>query len=113
MSFKFDESKTIVYYDGAVVGEVRVPEGEAAARRTRRMSVFADVMVDRVVGVSRFESDFLGGNLTFSVFTSLRGMVKIGGFEKRSVVVRLNCTMIVDLESEDVRDSNCRRDVSL
>lgn len=112
-SFKFDESTTGVYYDGAVVGEVRVPEGEAAARKTRKINVFVDVKVDRIVGVSRFESDFVGGNFTLSVFTSLRGVVKIGGVEKRSLVVKLDCTMSVDLRSDDVRDLNCRRDVSL
>lgn len=112
-SFKFDASTTDVFYDGTVVGEVRAPEGEAAARRTRRMNVSVDVMVERMVGVSRFESDLIARNLTLSTSTSLRGVVKIADVVKRSFVVKMNCTVSVNLGSEVIQVVNCRRDVAL
>lgn len=112
-SFKFEEATTDVYYDGAVVGEVRTPAGEARARRTLRMSVLVDVVVDKMVGVKRFESDFIAWSFAVSMSTRINGVVKIADVVKKSVVVKMMCTMNLDLRTQAIQDRVCRRDVSL
>lgn len=111
-SFKFEEATTDVYYEGAVVGEVRSPAGEARARRTRTMSVVVDVMVDKMVGVKRFESDLIAGSFAVSTSTRISGVVKIADVVKKSVVVKMKCTMNLDLRSHAIQDRVCGRRVS-
>ncbi|KAH6825038.1 hypothetical protein C2S53_006955 [Perilla frutescens var. hirtella] len=108
-SFKFDEAEMEVLYNGTVVGEGRTPAGEAEARRTRRLSVWIVVMVDRLVGVKPFDSDFAAGSLAISTFTRMSGMVNIADVIKKSVVVKLNCTMNLNFTSQAIQDRNCRR----
>ncbi|KAL0312530.1 UNVERIFIED_CONTAM: hypothetical protein Sradi_5652300 [Sesamum radiatum] len=112
-SFKFDNTTTFVYYDGTVVGEVKSPAGQARARRTLRMNVTIDVAVEKVVGVGRFKSDFDAGIFPVSTYTRISGRVRITDMIKRSVVVKMNCTMNVNTSSQGVQDRNCRRRVSL
>ncbi|KAL1532746.1 late embryogenesis abundant protein-like protein [Salvia divinorum] len=112
-SFKFHEAATDVYYDGTLVGESRAPAGEAGPRRTRRMDVLADLMVDRLVGVSRFGSDFERGSLAISTYTRVKGVVKITDVIKRSFVLNIKCGMNVDVRSQVVQGRSCTKDVSL
>lgn len=108
-AFKFDKAATEVYYDGTVVGEVGTAAGEAGARKTRRMSVWIDVMIDRIVGVKRFESDFVEGILVIGLYTRVSGKVKIADVMSKSVVVKMNCTMSWNLTSHVIQDRTCRR----
>ncbi|KAK4435415.1 hypothetical protein Salat_0704900 [Sesamum alatum] len=112
-SFKFDNTTTFVYYDGAVVGEVKSPGGQARARRTLGMNVTIDVAVDKVLEVGRFKSDFDAGIFPLSTYTRISGKVRITDMIKRSVVVKMNCTMNVNMSSQGVQDRICRRRVSL
>lgn len=112
-SFKFDNTTTNVYYNGSLVGEVRTPAGQAKARRTLRMNVTVDVMVDKIVEVERFKSDLIAGILPLSTYTRISGKVKITDVIKRSIVVKMNCTMNVNVSSQAIQDRNCRRSVSL
>ncbi|XP_047965761.1 uncharacterized protein LOC125210239 [Salvia hispanica] len=106
-SFKFHEAATEVYFDGTLVGEGRAPAGEAGPRRTRRVDVLVDLVVGRLVGVSRFESDFERGGLEISVYTRVKGVVKVTNVIKRSFVVNITCGMNVDLRSKVVQDRSC------
>ncbi|KAI3468675.1 hypothetical protein Pfo_025338 [Paulownia fortunei] len=112
-SFKFDSTTTNVYYNGSVVGEVRTPSGQARARRTLRMNVSVDVMVDEILEVARFKSDLVAGILPLSTYTRISGKVKITDVIRRSVVVKMNCTMNVNISSQAIQDRNCRRRISL
>ncbi|XP_057812331.1 late embryogenesis abundant protein At1g64065-like [Salvia miltiorrhiza] len=112
-SFKFDEATAGVHYGGALVGEARAPAGEAGPRRKRRMDVVVDIMVDRLVGVSRFESDYAAGILPLSAYARVKGVVKITDVIKRSFVVKINCSFSVDFRSQVIRDRSCMRDLSL
>ncbi|KAL3844541.1 hypothetical protein ACJIZ3_001944 [Penstemon smallii] len=112
-SLKFSNTTMSVYYDGYVIGEARTPEGRARARKTVRINVTVDVMVDEVVKVPRFVSDLGVGMLPISMYMVIDGKVKIMDVIKRSVVVRMNCTMNVNVNSQMIQDWNCRRRVSL
>ncbi|KAG6391087.1 hypothetical protein SASPL_148836 [Salvia splendens] len=106
-SFKFHDAATEVYYDGTLVGEGRAAAGEAGPRRTGRVDILVDLMVGRLVGVSRFESDLERGGLEISMYTRVKGMVKITDVIKRSFVVNITCGVNVDLRSQVVQDRSC------
>lgn len=112
-SFKFDNTTTYVYYGGSVIGETRTPAGEARARKTLRMNVSIELMVDKIREVGRLKRDLDTGLLPISSYTRISGKVKITRAIKRGVVVKLNCTMNVNISSQGIQDRNCRRRVSL
>ncbi|KAL6986329.1 hypothetical protein U1Q18_019696 [Sarracenia purpurea var. burkii] len=113
-SFKFSNATTTtVYYDGVVVGEGRNPPGVAKARRTLRRNVTIDVMLERILVVPRLRSDLSFGALNISSFTSVSGRVKILKIFKKHVVVKMNCTMTVNVTSQAIQDQNCRPSVSI
>ncbi|CAL5360139.1 unnamed protein product [Camellia sinensis] len=112
-SFKFTNSTTSIYYGGMVVGEGRNPPGIAKARRTLRMNVTIDVILEKVVGVERFSSDWSSRTLLMSSYTMVDGRVKIIGVFKKHVVVKMNCTMTVNITSRGIQDQNCKHSVLL
>ncbi|CAI9094197.1 OLC1v1029891C1 [Oldenlandia corymbosa var. corymbosa] len=111
-SFKFDNTTTSVYYGGKIVGEALTPAGIAKARKTVRLNVTVDVLVDQIWTVPRLGSDLLAGVLPVSSYTKISGKVKILKIVKKGVVVRMNCTMNIDIRSQSITDQNCKRHVS-
>ncbi|KAL7188992.1 hypothetical protein ACSBR1_038789 [Camellia fascicularis] len=112
-SFKFTNTTTSIYYGGMVVGEGRNPPGIAKARRTLRMNVTIDVILEKVLGVERFSSDWSLRTLPMSSYTMVDGRVKIIGVFKKHVVVKMNCTMTVNITSRGIQDQNCKHSVLL
>ncbi|KAI3453766.1 hypothetical protein Pfo_010429 [Paulownia fortunei] len=112
-SFKFSNTTTNVYYDGSIIGETKTPSGEAKARRTLRMNLSIKLRMDKILKVGRLRSDLGKGLLPISSYTRISGKVKITHVIKRSVVVKMNCTMNVNISSHGIQDQNCRRRVSL
>ncbi|KAH7840870.1 hypothetical protein Vadar_022681 [Vaccinium darrowii] len=113
-AFKFsNETTTTVYYGGVAVGEGRIPAGVAEARRTLRLNVTVELVVGKLLDVERLASDLSHGELNVSSYTRVRGRVKILGLFKKSVVVKMNCTMSVNVTSWEVGDQSCWRGVSI
>ncbi|KAL2517210.1 Late [Abeliophyllum distichum] len=112
-SFKFSNTTTSLYYDGYVIGEARIPAGQAKARRTLDMNVSIDVMMDKLLVVPRLKSDLASGALPISSYTKISGKVKIIHIIRKHVVVKLNCTMTVNISSQAIQDQNCKRRISL
>ncbi|KAL8543560.1 hypothetical protein ACS0TY_004208 [Phlomoides rotata] len=112
-SFKFENTTTYVYYGDSLVGEGRTPAGRVGARRSIRVSVLVDVMVDKIVEVESFKSDLSKGVLGISTNTRMSGKVKITGVSKKSVVVEMNCTMNVNVNvnRQVIEDRKCRTSI--
>lgn len=111
-TFKYNEATTGLYYDGVLVSEARTPPGQARARRTVRLNVTIEVMVDRLMAIPRLVSDLVAGSLPVRSYSSISGRVKILNV-KKNVVVRMNCTMIVNVTSRSIQDQNCKPHVSI
>ncbi|KAL3498920.1 hypothetical protein ACH5RR_041652 [Cinchona calisaya] len=114
-SFKFKNATTNIYYDDKVIGEARTPPGIIKARRTLRMNLTMDVMVDRILDVLRQGqgTDLGVEGLPVSSYTKICGKVKILKIIRKNVVVTMNCTMTVDIKSQSINDQNCESHVSL
>ncbi|KAL3499289.1 hypothetical protein ACH5RR_038382 [Cinchona calisaya] len=112
-SFKFSNATTTLFYGGIIIGEAKTPPGRARARRTLRMNVTICVMVDQMLDVPRLGSDLRVGVLPMSSYTKISGKVKILNVIKKNVVVRMNCTMTVDMQRQSIQDQDCKHHVSL
>lgn len=107
VSFKFNEATTRLFYDDVAVGEAVTPPGTAKARRTLRMNVTVEIMVEKILSVPRLGSDLKSGELLVTSYTTINGRIKILNIIKKNVEIKMNCIMIVDLRNRYVRDIDC------
>ncbi|KAK4710263.1 hypothetical protein R3W88_004776 [Solanum pinnatisectum] len=112
VSFKFNRATTSLIYDDPVIVEVLTPSANARARRTFRMIVNVTVLADKLSGIPRLASDLMAGELPMRMSTSINGRVKILSI-KKSVGIQMNCSMVVVLQTQDVKDMDCKRKISL
>ncbi|XP_073307166.1 uncharacterized protein [Primulina huaijiensis] len=112
VSFKFNNTTTIVYYDGFVIGEAVNPSGQAKARRTLRMNVLMYIMVDKILAVPRLRDDLVAKTLPFSTYTRITGKVKLANVIQKRFVVTLNCTVDVSVSGQTIEDKNCKTQYS-
>ncbi|KAM3396691.1 late embryogeneis abundant protein [Capsicum galapagoense] len=113
VSFKFDEATTSLFYDDVVIGETLTPPGTAKARRTLRMNISMEVMVEKILKIPRLGRDLRYGELLVSTYTRINGKIKILNIVKKNAEIKMNCIMMVDLRNQDVRNFDCKREVSL
>ncbi|KAF5946269.1 hypothetical protein HYC85_016497 [Camellia sinensis] len=113
-SFKYSNTTTALYYRGTEIGEARGPPGQAKARRTMRMNVTVDIIMDRLTSNPNLQSDLnSSGLLSMKSFTRVGGRVKILKIIKKHVIVKMNCTMFINLTSQGIQEMNCKRKVKL
>jgi len=113
VSFKYPNTTTALYYRGMMIGEARGPPGKSKARRTTRMNVTVDVVMDNLISNPNLQSDMSSGILTMSSFTRVRGRVKMFNIIKKHVVVRMNCTISINITSRAIQDQKCKKKVKL
>ncbi|KAI3796593.1 hypothetical protein L1987_39271 [Smallanthus sonchifolius] len=112
-SFRYKNTTTSLYYHGAVIGEVRGPPGHSKARRTTRMNVTLNIDVGSLLKDPNLQNDLGTGSLTMSSYTIVGGSIKILTIIKRSVTVRMNCTMKVNIYSRAIKEQKCKKKVQL
>ncbi|KAF7826109.1 late embryogenesis abundant protein [Senna tora] len=112
-SFKFGNTTTTIYYHDTAVAEVRGPPGRAKARGTARMNVTVDVMADRLVGSSDFLREVSGGSLMMNSYSVVPGRVNVMNIVKKHVVVKMNCTITIDISTKSIKDMICKHKVKI
>ncbi|KAL6128633.1 hypothetical protein ACLB2K_071988 [Fragaria x ananassa] len=112
-SFKYSNTTTTLYYHGTVVGEARGPPGRAKARRTMRMNITVDIITDILTTNPNLKTDVGSGLLTMSSYSRIPGRVNMLNIVKKHVVVKMNCTMTVNISSQAIQEQKCKRKVSL
>lgn len=106
-SFKYGNTTTSIYYGGVVVGEGHIPQGQAKARRTLRMNVTVDLNPEKFLTVPSLRSDILSRSLNMSSYTRIDGKIKLLKIFKKSVVLKMNCSIIYNISSQAVQQE-CR-----
>ncbi|KAF5451664.1 hypothetical protein F2P56_026754 [Juglans regia] len=115
-SFKYKNTTITLFYRDMVVGEVQTPPGKAKARRTVHMNITVDIIVDRLMSQSNIPdllADVSSGLLTVGAYSRIPGRVKLWSIINKDVVVKLNCTLTVNISSRMIQDLKCKRKVSL
>lgn len=112
-AFKYSNTTTTLFYHGTVIGEARGPPGQAKPRRTMRMNITVDIITDRLLSSPNLQADVSSGLLNMSSYSRIPGRVKILKIIKRHVVVKMNCTLTVNISSQAIQEQKCKRKVSL
>ncbi|XP_059643528.1 uncharacterized protein LOC132285363 [Cornus florida] len=112
-SFKFSNATTTVYYHGEMVGEARSPAGHVKARRTLRTNVTVDIEIKKMKAIPGLTSDLSDETLEMSAYSRISGRVKITSLIKKDAVVKMNCTMTVNVRNQQIQDQRCRPHVSI
>ncbi|MBA0826606.1 hypothetical protein Goarm_011437, partial [Gossypium armourianum] len=112
-SFKYRNTTTTLYYYGKVVGDARGPPGRAKARRTVRMNITIDIIVDRVLASPNLVTDVRSGTLTMVSYSRVGGRINILNIIKRHVTVKMNCSMTVNIFSQAIQQQKCKRQVDV
>ncbi|XP_057805752.1 late embryogenesis abundant protein At1g64065-like [Salvia miltiorrhiza] len=111
-SFRHRSSAAPIYYRGAAIGEARAPPGNLPARRTERMNVTVDVIMDRVVALPGFGSDVESGSVTMSWCARVGGKAKFL-IVKKHVTMKMNCTVTVDVAKMAILEYKCKQKIKL
>uniref|UniRef100_A0A0E0L4V3 Late embryogenesis abundant protein LEA-2 subgroup domain-containing protein n=1 Tax=Oryza punctata TaxID=4537 RepID=A0A0E0L4V3_ORYPU len=96
-SLRFSRSETDVYYKGQTVSVAYVPAGSVGADRTVRMNVTLDLLADRLASVLNGTGLILGQEYDLTTYTAMRAKVNVLGIIKKSLDVRMNCSVILDV----------------
>ncbi|OMP06105.1 Late embryogenesis abundant protein, LEA-14 [Corchorus olitorius] len=112
-SFKFNNSTTLIYYGGKVVGEGVHLQGKAEARRTLRRNVTVNIIPEKVLEVPNAVADFASGALNISGYSRISGRVKILNIIKKNVVVKFNCSMTYRILTQDFVGEKCRPELEM
>lgn len=112
-SFKYTNTTTTLYYQGKTVGEARGPPGRAKARRTMKMNITVVIITDQLISSPSLRNEVSSGLLTMNSFSKISGRVKIMSIIKKHVIVKMNCTMTVNITSQAIQKIKCKRKVSL
>ncbi|CAI9279116.1 unnamed protein product [Lactuca saligna] len=109
----YKNTTTNLYYRGMVIGVARGLPGQSKARRTTRMNITMDIMVDRLLENPNLQSDIGTGLLNMSNYTIVGGRVKLLTIIKKHVIVSMNCTMRVNIINRAIEDQNCKKKVKI
>ncbi|XP_060218521.1 uncharacterized protein LOC132645522 [Lycium barbarum] len=112
-SFRYSNTTTSISYRDTVVGEARGPPGKSKARRTMRMNITIDIITDKIVSHPGLLDDISTGLLTMNSFTRVGGRVKLLNMIKKHVVVKMNCSITVNITSQAIQDQKCTKKVKV
>ncbi|KAB5527144.1 hypothetical protein DKX38_020991 [Salix brachista] len=109
-SFKYSNTTTTLYYHGQMVGEARNGPGHARPRQTMRMNVSVDIITDRIMSNPSLNVDFISGLLSMNAYTRVPGRMKIV-VVKRNIVVEMNCSMALNITTQQIQAQECKQNV--
>ncbi|CAK9134366.1 unnamed protein product [Ilex paraguariensis] len=112
-SFKYKNTTTALYYYGSQIGEARGPPGHAKAHRTMRMNITVDIMTDNLISNPNLQSDANSGKLILTSYSRVAGRVNMLKLIKKHVIVKMNCSMTVNITSREILEQKCKRKVKL
>ncbi|KAJ6940442.1 hypothetical protein NC651_006547 [Populus alba x Populus x berolinensis] len=101
---------TLIADDRQIVGEARNGPGLARARRTMRMNVTVDIIPDRMMANPNLNADMSSGILSMTTYTRVPGRMKIA-IVKRNIVVKMNCSITLNITSQQIQTQKCKRKV--
>nr|GMD34730.1 Late embryogenesis abundant protein [Ipomoea batatas] len=112
-SMEYGNTSSSLLYHGTVVGEARGPPGTTRARRTARMNITVGIMTDRIVSQPSLSGDMSKGMLTINSYTRVEGKVKFLKVIKKHLVVKMNCSVSLNVSSRQIQHQECQRRVQL
>lgn len=112
-TFKYQNTSTSLFYHGMLVGEAHTLPGKSKARRTLRMNVTIDFIMDKLLSNPMLKSDVGSGLLPMTSYTRVAGRVNMLNIFKKHVVVKMNCTIAANITAKTIQDQDCKKKVKL
>ncbi|KAL5984752.1 hypothetical protein ACLOJK_041374 [Asimina triloba] len=112
-SFKFHDSTSVISYRDKTIGKAYIPAGKARGKRTLRMKVTIDVQVGQLLEERKLYGDLRRGSLEIGSYTEMGGKVSLLNIFKHRADVKMNCTMTLSVESQEIEDQKCERSIKL
>ncbi|KAI3933552.1 hypothetical protein MKX01_032657 [Papaver californicum] len=112
-TFKYSNSTTVLYYRENQIGEIPIPPGKAKPRRTQQMDLPFELDTARLYSTPDIQRDAISGVLDMTSKTRVIGKMKIFGFTKNNIVVKMDCKMSFNLTSLSIQDQKCKSKSSI
>ncbi|KAB8420580.1 hypothetical protein FH972_024975 [Carpinus fangiana] len=106
--YKYDSTNVTFTYQGVIVGRASIPKGKAGFRSTKKVSVMVYVNSNVLSSIPSLGSDLNAGVLTLNSHAKLRGKVELIFVLKKEELTEMNCTMNINISTEELRDLNCK-----
>ncbi|XP_022147195.1 late embryogenesis abundant protein At1g64065 [Momordica charantia] len=107
--FKYSNTTTTLYIGETVVGEARGPSGQARPHRTARMNITVNIIAELLLS----NINVSAGTLQLRSFSRIPGRVKMLHFIRKHIVVKMNCTVVINVLSRSIEDQKCMKRVKL
>ncbi|KAK4804470.1 hypothetical protein SAY86_004287 [Trapa natans] len=112
-SFRYSNTTTALYYHEIVVGEALGPPGRTRPGRTSRMNITVDIIPDKLMSSPNLTSDLNWGVLPMSSYSRIPGRVKMLSIINKHVIVKMSCSIAVNISSQTIQDQKCKRKINL
>ncbi|PIN20090.1 hypothetical protein CDL12_07225 [Handroanthus impetiginosus] len=106
--YKYQNSTIEFYYRGTKVGEAPVPKARAKARSTRKFNVIVDLSSTNVPTNLLADEFRNSAIIPLTSQSKLRGKVEIMKIMKKNKSTNMNCTMEINISSEQLGNISCR-----
>ncbi|XP_022862930.1 late embryogenesis abundant protein At1g64065-like [Olea europaea var. sylvestris] len=110
--FKFQNSSTTLLYRNITIGVANIYEGRVEGRERKRMNMSLQVRANKLLSDYNLNlsSDIDSGLVKYlSGHAKLKGEVRLLKIIKRRRTAEMNCTMSLNLTSQEVQDLLCQR----
>lgn len=108
--FKFQNSSATLLYRNITIGMANIYGGRVEGRERKRMNVSLQVRANKLLSNYNFNlsSDIDSGLVKLSSHAKLKGEVRLLNVIKRHRIAGMNCTMNLNLTSQEVQDLLCQ-----
>lgn len=110
--FKFQNSSTTLLYRNITIGVANIYEGRVEGRERKRMNMSLQVRANKLLSDYNLNlsSDIDSGLVKYSSdHAKLKGEVRLLKIIKQRRTAEMNCTMSLNLTSQEVQDLLCQR----
>ncbi|XP_027338941.1 uncharacterized protein LOC113852770 [Abrus precatorius] len=108
-SFKHQEGKSVLLYEGKQVGETDIYPGLIPSRGSATLPCRLTLQADKLASnLTSFIGDLMGGELSMETVTRIPGRVSFLGFIKKHIVAKSNCKFTIRVPDFKIKDQVCK-----
>ncbi|CAL5407874.1 unnamed protein product [Camellia sinensis] len=106
--YKFHNTTVNFYYGETLFGSANIPKSKAGLKTTKKFNVTVDLIAPTsLASNSQFANEVSSGLLPLRSQSNLSGKVELMLIMKKKKSIQMNCTMDVNIKSQQLQDLNC------
>ncbi|KAG9454129.1 hypothetical protein H6P81_007033 [Aristolochia fimbriata] len=111
-SFKYDETKVLIYYRGTQIGEGPIDAGSISSHESEDFNTVIEITAEKMLGSKDFWQDLGGGHFNFTSESKVYGKATLFKLLKKHARGRTTCDITVYLTGRDP-DSTCKTKMNI